>query len=457
MDAWCPIKILNPGGDMKKITVPFVITFFTLISLFVFFGISSVEAQEKESCVSAKCHIKMGKDKFVHGPAAVGACVSCHTPISKHKFVPITNVGALCYKCHDRVDTKKSLHKPVKDGTCTKCHDAHQSNFKFQLRGDGKDLCLKCHDRKLVSGKFVHGPVAVGGCSMCHNSHQADFPKLLNAAGNNACFQCHTDKAEAFKGKKFVHKPVKESCASCHSPHAGDFKYMLKKDGLEDLCFDCHADKKAWLAKIKVKHGGLETDKKCMACHEPHASDYVKNLYRQPIESCNMCHDKPLDTQDGKIIDMKENLAKNKYYHGPIKQGDCSGCHNTHGSDYYRILRKYFPPVFYAPYNLKNYELCFNCHEKTIVQDPKTTTLTAFRNGDQNLHFVHVNKEVKGRTCRACHDAHATNNPKHIRDTVPFGAWGLPVGFSKDKNGGSCLPGCHQKFDYDRIKAVKNR
>ncbi|MBT9536511.1 MAG: cytochrome C, partial [Nitrospirae bacterium] len=74
----------------------------------------------------------------------------------------------------------------------------------------------------------------------------------------------------------------------------------------------------------------------------------------------------------------------------------------------------------------------------------------------KNLHFVHVNKTIKGRTCRACHDVHATNNPKHIRDAVPFGAWGLPVGFQKASNGGSCQPGCHQKFEYNRIKPVKN-
>src|SRR5512139_202407 len=169
-----------------------------------------------------------------------------------------------------------------------------------------------------------------------------------------------------------------------------------------------------------------------------------------------MCHDKPLDTPNGKIVDMKEFLAKNKDHHGPIAQGDCSGCHNTHGSDNFRILREYFPPVFYAPFDPKNYELCFSCHEKSIVLDPTTTTLTGFRNGDQNLHYVHVNK-AKGRTCRACHDAHATNNPKHIRDTVPFGAWGLPVGFQKTADGGSCLPGCNQKFDYNREKPVKNR
>jgi predicted CXXCH cytochrome family protein len=169
-----------------------------------------------------------------------------------------------------------------------------------------------------------------------------------------------------------------------------------------------------------------------------------------------MCHDKPLDTPNGKIMNMQEYLISNKDAHGPIKQKDCSACHNPHGSDNFRILRKYFPPKFYAPFDVKNYELCFTCHEKTLVLDPRTTTLTGFRNGDQNLHYVHVHKE-KGRTCRACHDAHATNNPKHIRDGVPFGTWELPINYRKTANGGSCLPGCHQRFTYDTNVPVKNR
>ncbi|MEW5746836.1 MAG: cytochrome c3 family protein [Nitrospirota bacterium] len=443
-----------------------------LLASAVVAGYSSFSTREGEalastqsSCVTGQCHSKMGKDKFVHGPVAVGDCGSCHrgegekhrASPAKNRFGPIVKVGELCYQCHERVDTKKGVHKPVKDGSCTKCHDPHQSPYKFQLRGEGSNLCFMCHDKKLASRKFVHGPVAVGGCSMCHNPHQTDFPKMLAAAGNDVCLLCHTDKIEAFKNKKFTHKPVQEKCASCHDPHSGDYKFNFAAEGSQDLCLKCHADKRETVAKARVKHGGLETEKKCLACHDPHVSDYVKQLVKQPVETCNMCHDRPLDTQDGKIINMKEHLAKNKEHHGPILQGDCSGCHNTHGSDNFRILRKYFPPVFYAPFDPKNYDLCFNCHEKTLVLDPKTTTLTGFRNGDQNLHFVHVNKAVKGRTCRACHDAHATNNPKHIRDTVPFGAWGLPVGFQKTANGGSCLPGCHQRFDYNRTSAVKNR
>jgi predicted CXXCH cytochrome family protein len=415
-----------------------------------------VNAQKSGSCVTGKCHSNMGKDKFVHGPIAVGDCMACHKQSSKHTFTPITNTGELCYKCHDKVNTKKDVHKPVKDGDCTKCHDPHQSSFKFQLKADGTNLCFICHDRKIMQGMFMHGPVAVGGCSMCHNPHHTDFPKLLNAEGNNVCFACHTDKLDAFKGKKFVHKPVGQKCVNCHSPHSGDHKYIFKAEGSQDLCFDCHKDKKEWLAKVKVKHDGLYTDRKCLACHDPHVSDYVKQLVKQPVETCNMCHDKAFNNHNNKIINMKEYLDINKIHHGPIKQNDCSSCHNTHGSDNFRILRKYFPPVFYAAFDPKNYDLCFSCHEKTLVLDPKTTTLTGFRNGSQNLHFVHVNMP-KGRTCRACHDAHATNNPKHIRDKVPFGQWGLPVGFEKNADGGSCLPGCHQRFDYNRTKPVKNR
>jgi predicted CXXCH cytochrome family protein len=307
-----------------------------------------------------------------------------------------------------------------------------------------------------MKGKFVHGPVAVGGCTACHAVHQGNYPKLLRAAGNALCFECHSDKAEAFKNKKFIHEPVKESCIQCHNPHSADYKYNFTSDGSQDLCFTCHTDKQKDISTVTVKHKGLDTGKKCLACHDPHVSDFVKQLTKQPADLCMDCHDKAFVSATGKIADMKALLANNKVHHGPIKQKDCSGCHNTHGSNNFRILRENFPPVFYAGYDQNNYKLCFTCHEKTLASDEKTTKMTAFRNGDQNLHFVHVNKAVKGRTCRACHDAHATNNPRHIRDSVPFSSWNLPVGFVKTENGGQCLPGCHKMYIYDRNQPVKN-
>ena len=51
-----------------------------------------VNAQTKDSCVTDKCHSKMGKEKFVHGPAAVGDCMACHAgDAGKHRSSPASN------------------------------------------------------------------------------------------------------------------------------------------------------------------------------------------------------------------------------------------------------------------------------------------------------------------------------------------------------------------------------
>jgi predicted CXXCH cytochrome family protein len=186
-------------------------------------------------------------------------------------------------------------------------------------------------------------------------------------------------------------------------------------------------------------------------------SNIAKNLSMEPLDLCLSCHDRDYKKDDGKdIMDMKKWLAENTDHHGPIKQKDCSGCHNPHGSQNFRILRNPYPPTFYKPFATENYNLCFSCHEKTIVLNPETTKLTNFRNGNMNLHFTHVNKPVKGRTCRACHETHASNYPKHIREAVPFGSWELPVNFQKTETGGSCAPGCHKIKKYDRVKKEIN-
>ena len=57
----------------------------------------------------------------------------------------------------------------------------------------------------------------------------------------------------------------------------------------------------------------------------------------------------------------------------------------------------------------------------------ETKGATGFRNGTQNLHAVHVNDKVKGRTCRACHAPHGADLPHLIRASVPFGPSRLAV------------------------------
>jgi predicted CXXCH cytochrome family protein len=167
------------------------------------------------------------------------------------------------------------------------------------------------------------------------------------------------------------------------------------------------------------------------------------------------CHDKPVVISKDEVLGaFTAEIENKKFLHGPIAEKDCEGCHISHGSDHFRLLTKEYPPQFYSPFSEENYELCFSCHSESMVLTKETSDLTDFRNGDLNLHFLHVNKERRGRTCRACHETHASNLPWHIRKSVPYGWWDLPIQFEKTETGGGCKPGCHLPSAYDRQTPV---
>ena len=111
-----------------------------------------------------------------------------------------------------------------------------------------------------------------------------------------------------------------------------------------------------------------------------------------------------------------------------------------------------FPSTFYATFDLESYALCFRCHEKSLVLEANTTTLTDFRDGNVNLHFLHVNRQKKGRTCKTCHAIHGSDLPKHMASEVPFegSQWSMPIRFVKSGDGGRCAPGCHKPLAYRR-------
>jgi predicted CXXCH cytochrome family protein len=450
---------------MKKgkrlINIVLFIIFISAVFLSAIF--TDLNAQEA-GCITAKCHSDIDKDKYVHGPVAAGECLMCHGDApakhdqnpKKNKFKEIDDVAETCYACHDAFEVKKTTHAPVEDGECSSCHNPHGSPYKFQLLKGGSDLCFDCHDDEIVGDKFVHGPAAVGGCVACHEPHTSNYKKNLKVEGPALCYSCHTDKAATFQDAKVIHAPVAEDCVGCHNPHSAPKEFMLPS-AAPTLCFDCHTDLEDWVGKVTNKHGAISQDKSCLNCHEPHVSSIPRILSKPPMDLCLSCHDQDRTTAAGvTITNLKKLLSENSDHHGPIKQKDCSGCHNTHGSDYFRMLREHYPATFYEPFAMHNYALCFSCHEESLVKDSETTTLTNFRNGKLNLHFKHVNKPTKGRVCRSCHETHASNHEKHIRDAVPFGSWEVPINFKKTENGGSCLPGCHKSKKYDRTKSVIN-
>jgi predicted CXXCH cytochrome family protein len=198
------------------------------------------------------------------------------------------------------------------------------------------------------------------------------------------------------------------------------------------------------IAEAKVSHQPVKKGD-CSSCHVSHFTDFEKLLKAPLKEICFTCHK-----------ELGEKVGADKFHHGPVSVNDCAGCHETHGSAYPRILRSYFPAEFYIPYKTENYAICFDCHSKEIALNAKTTALTDFRNGESNLHFLHVNKEKRGRSCKACHEVHSGNQAKHIREEVPYGKkWSYPIHYTKTPTGGTCVVGCHKPLSYDRKKPLK--
>ncbi len=417
-------------------------------------------ASPAESCVTSSCHAKIAKGAFVHNPVKEGMCTICHqatddpTKKTKHPgnlVITLVQQGAdLCGMCHEPKNTKKVVHEPILGGDCTSCHDPHQSPNKGMLKEAMPKLCFQCHSDEMVKQKYMHPPVAAGDCSSCHDNHQSDFPKRLVADGNALCFMCHPDKEEGLKTKKVAHYPAKESCIQCHNPHGSSSPAMLKAP-VPDLCANCHPNEAMLRQRAITKHGPMADQKSCRNCHDPHFSDQPNLLVTAQMALCLACHNKELETGSGKIMNMKAFLDANKDAHGPVKSGDCVSCHNPHGSDYWRILVKYYPPQFYTSYSDGKYALCFTCHDKSAFTERETKTATGFRDGSKNLHFVHVNKIGKGRTCRACHEVHAdSGQPHHIKKNVSFSGWMMPLNYSPSADGGTCAPGCHGKKQYTR-------
>ncbi len=422
-------------------------------------------ASAKPSCVTSACHSEMGKARYVHGPVALGECTRCHVPKDaaaaydgeKHAFKLARPEEELCYLCHEqRMDQQKVVHGPVRFGLCGACHDPHQSPYRYRLRkSPPSQLCYQCHDRDKTVEKEVHGPVAEGECVACHDPHTSPFQFRLVKQGPELCYTCHTEKRVEFTPKRFGHVPARLDCSNCHDPHTSPNQYRTQRT-VPELCFGCHPDKKQQVQTARTDHEAVKMEKRCLNCHDPHFADFPKQLLGTPMTLCFKCHDTERKATDGKYLtNMKAFLGEHKDWHGPVRQQDCAACHDPHGTDNFRILRRPYPQDFYAPFSREQYALCFGCHEPTLALERYTTTLTGFRNNNENLHFRHVN-QLKGRTCRACHETHASHRPKHIREGVPFGGWEVKTNYVKYRNGGKCAPACHVPRGYDRRQTVQN-
>ncbi len=418
------------------------------------------------TCISAKCHQDYGKKKFQHGPFEKRQCADCHNIHGNfNKDYTLAIRAELCFTCHsdakDMASDGKYVHFPVSKGECTSCHDPHESDLEYHLkRGSILELCAGCHGKKMLKYEYMHEPVAEGDCNACHTPHTSDIKGLLYKKGKDLCLTCHEVRKEEFRSK-YVHKPVSQDCSICHDPHGSATEYHLRtrkdksghylksKQPIKDLCLSCHRKLNPKIAKAikssKVTHKPV-TEGKCIICHTPHSTNFPKQLRDAPQKLCFSCHKK-----------IAKKINDSLYKHGPVAKGDCAQCHLVHGSKNKKLLRNNFSKEYSGPFSLDNFKLCLNCHNKKVYTQ-KFSEETGFRNGNQNLHYLHVNHGKKSTYCKSCHDIHASNQEKHIRESMIYKrSFKITIQFNKSDTGGGCVVGCHKPKKYDRNNPLNYR
>jgi len=417
------------------------------------------------TCLTGACHQELQAFARPHDPVASDECLACHESVVKdhplkkgRSFKLVAEGAALCVECHDSFDPAAGkLHPAVADGECLVCHDPHGGSSAGLLRaaGDLKVICFECHDVTSFEQKFVHGPAAAGVCFECHLPHQSKYKNLLSSDSKSLCLRCHADLVAGLENSAVIHAPLNKSdCSVCHEVHGGSFAHLLKEDG-QKLCFTCHDELADKYKRAKTKHAALYEVDRCGNCHSPHFSQHAALLPEQESVVCLRCHGKDDFKRSRSLANIRTELAGKEHLHGPLTDGKCSACHDPHGSNFYRLLVDAYPESFYAPYSKGTYAFCLGCHEENLLRFPETSIYTRFRNGKHNLHYTHVADPRKGRTCRACHQAHASNGPKLVNEEgAAFGDWRIPLRLVLTDTGGSCSPGCHRRIAYDRENPI---
>lgn len=258
-------------------------------------------------------------------------------------------------------------------------------------------------------------------------------------AGEGACLECHGQLLEG----AVVHGAVEaELCDVCHIAAEEGHSFEVAVP-VAPLCVECHDDPRAATGHV---HGPVAAGE-CTACHDPHRSEAASLLRRESPELCWSCHGRVQDRQDPAmpVRNVRREIADAVTEHGALEAG-CDVCHPAHAAPREGLFSDSFPAGPYAAGYAGSYELCFACHDEELLEeDPQATE---FRDGGQNLHFVHV-AQRKSRSCALCHSPHGGGDHL-LRSSVRFGSWDMPLVFEATPAGGRCSPACHEPRSYQR-------
>jgi predicted CXXCH cytochrome family protein len=112
----------------------------------------------------------LNQQKSQHPPFAEKRCNLCHDKNAESGFV--TALGDLCAHCHKGFPVGDYLHGPAAVGACLKCHLPHTSDHPSLLVKSKANICTVCHVETRAAAD-MHNKVVSNGmfCSDCHDPH----------------------------------------------------------------------------------------------------------------------------------------------------------------------------------------------------------------------------------------------------------------------------------------------
>ena len=175
-------------------------------------------------------------------------------------------------------------------------------------------------------------------------------------------------------------------------------KFKLKPEAKGKLCLNCHED-----FKEKLKNQFVHTPVKegnCSECHNPHAASHGKLLDEDANKVCVKCHNNILP-KDPKSI------------HKVVMEGNCVKCHDPHASNNKFVLLK--------PGN----GLCVECHKDigNVIAKVKFKH-NPVEKGCINCHEPHASAKsdnlLKSDLVSLCTSCHKTDSPAFTRQHVNY-------------------------------------
>jgi DmsE family decaheme c-type cytochrome len=266
----------------------------------------------------------------VSGASYVGdeTCKACHEAIASSFKTTYHEGKANCESCHG----PGSLHASSQDpkDIITFKQDDIPTMFAYSSQ------CLSCHakNKKVMYYKTSAHFTAGIACTSCHSVHVKKSTKIASTLAQPyyesvakgflkeqepmLCYNCHGE----IRAKTFYpsHHPIKEGkmvCSDCHVSHGGTVGMLKTKERLNEMCYQCHPDKRGPFA---FEHAPVEED--CTICHEPHGTTAFNLLKNSEPILCLQCHHSHFQIAEHKDFQYTASVR-------------CTQCHSRiHGSNY---------------------------------------------------------------------------------------------------------------------------